>query len=324
MTSNLKILYQILQNGKIEEYLRKRLKNDYLITRAIKSVEKKVEKGNRGLSKVLSSYKKYCIDDKDKDLEFYKLKEYCANTFPMIFYHVFSENHEYNIARDFICCYYQASVLTEILKKIEIIQNYDGKRYPKPKIDFEISWKRNIREIYFQIKNENKIRWIRYYEPFIRLSFPNYPIKTFYSSLLQSYSNRVIGSELFIRKTWEDYLQEIVKENLPNSRVPKNYFTRSLLEKEVIKLADSIVKSCVYVDKGKKYFNSLGFARFLTKNWKDILNAISKIAVFYDKTSDLSKLLNYYPEQRISPEDRRKFLKLFEEVLMSELSWRLQ
>jgi len=35
-----------LQNGKIEEYLRKRLKNDYLITRAIKSVEKKVERGN--------------------------------------------------------------------------------------------------------------------------------------------------------------------------------------------------------------------------------------------------------------------------------------
>jgi len=89
-------------------------------------------------------------------------------------------------------------------------------------------------------------------------------------------------------------------------------------------LVDSIVKSSVYVDKNKKYFNSLGFARFLAKNWKDVLNAISKIAVIYDKTSDLSKLLSSFPEQRISPKDRRKFLKLFEEMLMSELSWRLQ
>jgi len=170
----------------------------------------------------------------------------------MIFSYAFSENHENDIARDFICCYYQASVLTEILKKMESIQNYDGKVYPKPKIDFEISWRRNIREIYLQVKNEYKLRWIRYYEPFIRLSFPNYPIKTFYSSLLQSYSNRVIGNELFIRKTWEDYLQEIVKENFPNTRVPKNYFTRSLFEKEVLRLVDSIVKSSVYVDKGKR------------------------------------------------------------------------
>jgi len=62
----------------------------------------------------------------------------------------------------------------------------------------------------------------------------------------------------------------------------------------------------------------------LTKNWKDVLSAISKIAVIYDKTRDFSKLLSSYPEQRISPEDRRKFLKIFEEMLMSELSWRLQ
>jgi len=138
-----------------------------------------------------------------------------VNASPMIFSYAFLENHENDIAKDFIYHSLQSLVLTEILKKIENIQNYDGKLYPKPKIDFEISWRRNIREIYFQIKNENKIRWIRYYEPFIRLSFPNYPIKTFYSSLLQSYSNRVICNELFIRKTWEDYLQEIVKEKFP-------------------------------------------------------------------------------------------------------------
>ena len=325
MTSNLKILFRILQDGKIEEYLKEKLKNDYLIAKAINSVKKKIKRGNLRISEILSSYKKYCIEDKGKDLELYKLKEYFANTFPMIFYHAFSENHEYNIARDFICCYSQASILTEILKEIETIQNYDGKRYPKPKIDFEISWKRNIRKIYLQVKNEDKIQWISYYEPFIRLSFSNYPIETFYSSLLQSYSNRVIGSKLFIHKTWEDYLQERVKENFPNTRIPKNYFTRSLLEKEVIKFADSIVKTSVYVDKGgKKYFSSLSFARFLAKNWKDILNAISKIAAIYDTTNNLSKLLSFYPEQRISPEDRRKFLKIFEEMLMSELSWRLQ
>jgi len=114
-----KIFSLFLQDGRIEEYLREKLKNDYLIRLAIESLKRKVEKGkdNIGLLKTLSSYRKYCIEDENKNLEFYRLKENIANLFPAIFAYAFSENHENNIFSNFICCYLQSLVLIRILKK---------------------------------------------------------------------------------------------------------------------------------------------------------------------------------------------------------------
>jgi len=112
-----------------------------------------------------------------------------------------------------------------------------------------------------------------HYEPFIRLGFPSYPVKTFYSSFLQNYSSKFIGNEFFVNKVWGDYLQERIKEDLPNAKIPKNYFTKRLLEKEVSELAESIIRSAVYEKNGKRYFNSLNLTRFLTKNWEDVFES---------------------------------------------------
>jgi len=50
------------------------------------------------------------------------------------------------------------------------------------------------------------------------------------------------------------------------------------------------------------------------------LKVVSKIASINDMTKDFSKILKTLPENRISPEERRKFLRVFEEMLMRELS----